>query len=159
MHRIDNKSVLCYNTCIESINGDRMTMLNFQLFENFKEAAKKSNLPVIPGQGHHTIKLSNGRYIYCWTPLNKMFQLYNYYEDKDWDRALKYLENNFSDFHLEVGGDSVEDMNIVTECFWDVCWDKDITVNQIIEIIEILSDDEKINKKLVWMRLTHGAEE
>ncbi len=135
-----------------------MMMLNFQLFENFKLAAKKSNLQVIPGQGHHTIKLSNGRYIYCWTPLNKMFELYNYYEDKQWNRALQYLEDNFSDFHLEVGGEDAEDMNMVNECFWDVTYDKDITVDQIVEIIDILSDDEKLNKKLIWMRLIHGAD-
>jgi len=132
--------------------------LNFQLFDNFCEAAKKCNLEVMPGKGHHTIKLPNGRYIFCWTPLNKMFQLYNYYENKEWDRALKHLKDNFSDFHLEVGGDSIEDMNIVTECFWDVTYVDDITTDQIVNIIEILSDDVKLNKKLVWMRLKHDLE-
>ena len=132
--------------------------LNFQLFDNFCEAAKRCNLEVMPGKGHHTIKLSNGRYIYCWTPLNKMWQLYNYYEKKEWDRALKHLKDNFSDFHLEVGGDSIEDMNIVTECFWDVTYVDDITTDQIVNIIEILSDDVKLNKKLVWMRLKHDLE-
>jgi hypothetical protein len=132
--------------------------LNFQLFDNFCEAAKKCNLDVIPGKGHHTIKLPNGRYIFCWTPLNKMFQLYNYYEKKEWDRALNHLKDNFADFHLEIGGDSVEDMNIVNECFWDITYVDDITVGQIIDIIEILSDDEKLNKKLVWMRLKYDTE-
>jgi hypothetical protein len=132
--------------------------LNFQLFDNFCEAARKCNLEVTPGKGHHTIKLPNGRYIFCWTPLNKMFQLYNYYEKKEWDRALKHLKDNFADFHLEIGGDSVEDMNIVNECFWDITYVDDITVGQIIDIIEILSDDEKLNKKLVWMRLKYDTE-
>ena len=132
--------------------------LNFQLFDNFCEAAKRCNLEVMPGKGHHTIKLSNGRYIFCWTPLNKMWQLYNYYEKKEWDRALKHLKDNFSDFHLEVGGDNIEDMNIVTECFWDVTYVDDITTDQIVNIIEILSDDVKLNKKLVWMRLKHDLE-
>lgn len=132
--------------------------LNFQLFDNFCEAAKRCNLEVMPGKGHHTIKLSNGRYIFCWTPLNKMWQLYNYYEKKEWDRALKHLKDNFSDFHLEVGGDSIEDMNIVTECFWDMTYVNDITTEQIVNIIEILSDDVKLNKKLVWMRLKHDLE-
>jgi hypothetical protein len=132
--------------------------LNFQLFDNFCEAAKRCNLEVMPGKGHHTIKLSNGRYIFCWTPLNKMWQLYNYYENKEWDRALKHLKDNFADFHLEVGGDSIEDMNIVTECFWDVTYVDDITTDQIVNIIEILSDDVKLNKKLVWMRLKHDLE-
>lgn len=131
--------------------------LNFELFENFKKAAKKSKLEVIPGSGYHSIKLSNGRYIFCWTPLNHMFQLYNYYENKEWDMALNHLLDNFSDFHLEVGGNDIDDMNLVTECFWDV--KSDLSVDQIVNIIETLADDEKLNQKLVWNRIIYGCEE
>ena len=91
--------------------------LNFQLFDNFKEAALRCDLEVIPGKGYHTIRLPNGRYIFCWTPLNKIWELFNYYEKQQWDRALNNLRQNFSDFHLEFGGDTIEDMNVVCECF------------------------------------------
>jgi phytoene dehydrogenase-like protein len=131
--------------------------LNFELFENFKEAASKCDLEVKPGSGYHSIKLPNGRYIFCWTPLNKMFHLYNYYENKEWDRALNHLRDNFDDFHLEVGGDDIEDMNLVGECFWDV--NSDLSVDQIVNIIETLADDEKLNQKLVWNRIIYGCEE
>jgi hypothetical protein len=132
--------------------------LNFQLFNNFKEAAQKCNLEVKSGPGHYTIRLENGRYIYCWTPLNKMFALYNYYEKKEWDRALDYLKDNFDDFHLEFGGDTIEDMNVVCEAFITEGYDKNITVNKIIECIEILQDDEKLNQKLFWTRLKYDLE-
>jgi hypothetical protein len=132
--------------------------LNFQLFDNFKIAAEKCNLEVKPGKGHYTIKLKNGRYIYCWTPLNKMWELYNYYEDKEYDRALKYLKDNFSDFHLEFGGSNVEDMNLVFDALADLTWKDDITVDQIVDAIETLSDDEKLNQKLVWNRLKYNLE-
>jgi hypothetical protein len=134
--------------------------LNFQLFDNFKEAARKCNLEVKPGSGYHTIKLSNGRYIFCWTPLNKMFSLYNYYENKEWDRALKHLKDNFSDFHLEFGGDDLEDMNLVCEAFmYEQSFHENMTVDQIINCIEILKDDEKLEKKLMWSRLQYGVDE
>lgn len=133
--------------------------LNFQLFDNFCEAAKRCDLDVIPGKGHHTIKLPNGRYIFCWTPLNKMFQLYNYYEKKEWDRAIKHLKDNFADFHLEFGGDSIEDMNLVCEAFmYEQSFHKDMSVDQLVECIEILQDDTKLEKKLVWTRLKYDTE-
>ena len=133
--------------------------LNFQLFDNFKEAALRCDLEVIPGKGYHTIRLPNGRYIFCWTPLNKIWELFNYYEKQQWDRALKNLRDNFSDFHLEVGGDSVEDMNLVGEVFWKVTWQDDITADEIVEIINIMNDDEQFQKKLVWTRLQQSDEE
>lgn len=86
-----------------------------------------------------------------------MFHLYNYYENKEWDRALNHLRDNFDDFHLEVGGDDIEDMNLVGECFWDV--NSDLSVDQIVNIIETLADDEKLNQKLVWNRIIYGCEE
>ena len=134
--------------------------LNFKLFNNFKQAAEKCNMTVIPGPGYHSIKLANGRYIFCWTPLNKMFSLYNYYEDKQWDRALDHLKDNFSDFHLEIGGDTIEDMNVVCEAFCDFNgFNDDITVDEIVNVIDILSDDEKLNQKLMWVRLKYDLEE
>jgi phytoene dehydrogenase-like protein len=133
-------------------------LLNFKLFKNFKEAARKCDLEVKPGSGYYTIKLPNGRYIYCWTPLNKMFSLYNYYEDKEWDRALKYMEDNFDDFHLEFGGDSIKEMNLVCEAFCDVN-DKNLSVQEIVDFIETLKDDDKLEKRLVWKRIKYGAEE
>ena len=133
--------------------------LNFQLFDNFKEAAKRCNLDVIPGQGYYTIKLPNGRYIFCWTPLNKMWQLYNYYEKKEWDRAIKYLKDNFADFHLEFGGDDPYDMNLVCEAFmYEQSFHKDMSVDQLVECIDILQDDIKLEKKLVWTRLKYDTE-
>lgn len=133
--------------------------LNFQLFDNFCEAAKRCNLPVVPGKGHHTIKLHNGRFIFCWTPLNKMWELYNYYEKQEWDRALDYLKDNFSDFHLEFGGDSIEDMNVVCEAFIDESsFHSNMTVDDIVSCIEVLNDDEKLQKKLVWTRLQYDIE-
>lgn len=131
--------------------------LNFELFENFKEAARKCDLVVKPGPGYHSVKLSNGRYIFCWTPINKMFSLYNYYQNKEWDRALDHLRDNFADFHLEVGGDDIDDMILVGECFWDI--KSDLSVDQIVNIIETLADDEKLNQKLVWNRIIYGCEE
>jgi hypothetical protein len=133
--------------------------LNFQLFDNFKEAALRCDLEVIPGKGYHTIRLPNGRYIFCWTPLNKIWELFNYYEKQQWDRALNNLRDNFSDFHLEVGGDSIEDMNLVNEVFWRVTFQNDITANEIVEIINIMNDDEKFEKKLFWTRLQQSDEE
>ena len=133
--------------------------LNFQLFDNFKEAALRCDLEVIPGKGYHTIRLPNGRYIFCWTPLNKIWELFNYYEKQQWDRALKNLRDNFSDFHLEVGGDSIEDMNLVNEVFWRVFFQNDITADEIVEIINIMNDDEQFEKKLVWTRLQQSDEE
>lgn len=130
--------------------------LNFQLFDNFKEAAKKCNLEVKPGQGYYTIKLPNGRYIFCWTPLNKMFQLYNYYENSEWDRAIKYLKDNFADFHLEFGADSLADMNMVCEAFmYEQSFHKDMTVDQLVQCIEIMNDDKKLEQKLIWSRLKY----
>ena len=133
--------------------------LNFQLFDNFKEAALRCDLEVIPGKGYHTIRLPNGRYIFCWTPLNKIWELFNYYEKQQWDRALNNLRDNFSDFHLEVGGDSIEDMNLVNEVFWRVFFQNDITADEIVEIINIMNDDEQFEKKLVWTRLQQSDEE
>lgn len=133
--------------------------LNFQLFYNFCEAARRCDLDVIPGSGYHTIKLPNGRYIFCWTPLNKMFELYNYYENKEWDRALDHLKNNFSDFHLEFGGDDIEDMNLVFEAFsYEGSFYADMTVDQIVNCIEIMKDDEKLEQKLIWTRLKYDLE-
>jgi len=130
--------------------------LNFQLFDNFCEAARKCNLEVIPGSGYHTIKLPNGRYIFCWTPLNKMFQLYKYYEKKEWDRALDHLKDNFSDFHLEFGGDDIEDMNLVFEAFsYEGSFYENMTVDQIVNCIEIMKNDEKLEQKLIWTRLKY----
>lgn len=133
--------------------------LNYQLFENFKEAAYRCDLDVIPGKGYYTVRLPNGRYIFCWTPLNKIWGLINYYDKQDWDGALRNLKDNFSDFHLEFGGDSIEDMNLVCECFWQETYKKDITVDEIVDIINIMNDDNLLEQRLVWMRLTYGAEE
>ena len=128
--------------------------LNFKLFDAFKEAAHKYDLEVKPGSGHHTIKLDNGRYIYCWTPINKMFSLYNYYENKEWDRALEHMRDNFDDFHLEFGGESIEDMNLICEAFCDIN-DSKLTSQDIIDILNIMKDDSKVEQRVMWNRLKY----
>ena len=133
--------------------------LNFQLFDNFKAAAEQCNLDVIPGKGYYTIRLHNGRYIFCWTPLNKIWGIHKYYEKGEWDRALNDLKDNFADFHLEFGGDTLEDMNAVCDCFWQQTYNRDITVSELVEIIEIMSDEDKFQKKLMWVRLQQDYEE
>ncbi len=134
--------------------------LNFQLFDNFKEAALRCDLEVIPGKGYHTIRLPNGRYIFCWTPLNKIWELFNYYDKQQWDRALNNLRQNFHDFHLEFGGDTIEDMNVVCECFLEESYkNRDLTVDEIVNIINIMNDDKLVEQKLMWVRLKYGAEE
>jgi hypothetical protein len=88
-----------------------------------------------------------------------MFQLYNYYEKKEWDMALNHLKDNFDDFHLEFGGDDLEDMVLVGEAFmYEQSFHKDMTVDQIVECIEILKDDSKLEQKLIWTRLKYDVE-
>lgn len=119
--------------------------LNFQLFENFKQAAEQSGLEVVPGQSYYSINFPNGRYIYCWTPLNKMWHLLNYYEDQNWDRAIKHLKDNFSDFHLEI--DSRGHQDGIMECFYEESWNPDLTVQDLTKIFEILQDDNRLQYK------------
>lgn len=132
-------------------------MLNFQLFENFKEAARQCNIEVKSNESYYSIRLENKRYIFCWTPLNKLRGVIDDIEDKNYDQALNRLKDNFSDFHLEIGGNDVNDMNIVCEAFIAEQWNKDLTVNQIISIIETMKDDNKLQQKLMWSRLTYGV--
>jgi hypothetical protein len=131
--------------------------LNFQLFENFKAAAEQKGIEVKPGPSYYSIQFENGRYIYCWTPLNKMWHLMNYYEGKEWDRALDHLKNNFSDFHLEI--DSRGHKEGVAECFLREAWNPDITVDEIANIIEILQDDVRLERRRLLANIEFSEDE
>jgi hypothetical protein len=122
--------------------------LNYELFKNFKEAALQCNVEVIAGPHYYKIVFESGRYIYCWTPLNKLWSLVdNYYEDKQWDMALDFLKDNFSDFHLEVGNNrDLKDMNFISKFYCNFSSQHKhthtLTVSQIAELINILKDED-----------------
>jgi|LakMenEpi03Aug12_release.lakeMendotaPanAssembly.Ray.scaffolds.fasta_scaffold486510_2 hypothetical protein len=130
--------------------------LNYELFKNFKEAALQCNVEVIAGPHCYKIVFESGRYIYCWTPLNKLWSLVdNYYEDKQWDMALDFLKDNFSDFHLEVGNNrDLKDMHFISKFYCDFSSQQvvpskfsklspnTLTVSQIAELINILQDKD-----------------
>jgi hypothetical protein len=130
--------------------------LNYELFKNFKEAALQCNVEVIPGPHYYKIVFESGRYIYCWTPLNKLWSLVDdYYEDKQWDMALDFLKDNFSDFHLEVGNNrDLKDMNFISKFYCDFSSQQvvpskfsklspnTLTVSKIAELINILQDED-----------------
>lgn len=129
---------------------------NFQLFNNFKQAAQECGFEVIPGKNYYAVNLPNKRYIWCWTPLNKMWDLMNYYDNKDWDRALNHLKNNFSDFHLEI--DSIGHCEDIMECFIKEISNPNITVKEIKNIFEILQDDQRLERRRLLSTIEYSEE-
>ena len=127
--------------------------LNWQLFENFKQAAEQCGFEVKPGQSYYSVTLPNGRYIWCWTPLNKVWHLMNYYEGEEWDRALSHLKDNFSDFHLEI--DSRGHQDDIMECFRKEAWNPDLTVQDIVKIFEILQDDNRLERRRLLAKIEY----
>ena len=135
-----------YNKHIATLHLTEIKMkLNWQLFENFKQAASQCGLEVKPGKSYYSITLPNGRYIWCWTPLNKMWSLAKYYDREQWDMALNHLKDNFSDFHLEI--DSRGHQDGVAECFYKECWNPDLSIQDIVKILEILQDDDRLERR------------
>jgi len=126
--------------------------MNFQLFKNFREAAKICNIPVTTHPGYYSISIPNtNRYIYCWTPLNKLPTVFDAMERNNTDEALQYLEE-WCNFHLEI--DSTGHMENVMEAFLDANT-TNASVEEIIDIIKALQDDKKIEEKLIWIRLKY----
>jgi hypothetical protein len=125
--------------------------MNFELFKNFKEAAQRCNLEVIPGHNFYRIDIPNSKkYIFCWTPINKLFMVTDQLEMKNYDEAL----NEFSklNFHLEI--DSHGHQENVMEAFIDVD-SYNASVDEIVNVIKTLQNDEAIQKRLIWNRLKY----
>lgn len=126
-------------------------IMNFDLFNNFKEAAKQCNLEVIAGQSFYRINIPNTkRYIFCWTPLNKLFMVEDQIEMKNWDEALEQFSE--LNFHLEI--DSYGHNERIMEAFIDVDT-HNATIEQIVDVIHTLQNDEAIEKRRTWNLLKY----
>jgi hypothetical protein len=129
-----------------------MSMLNFELFEAFKSAAKHLKLEVKPDWDYYSIVLpNNDYYAYCWTPMNKMVNIRR--EERTPDLALKHMEDNFDDFHLEFGYRFTYCMDYFPEV------SRSATKQDIIKMLERMIYPEVMEKYKTYHHLKYGFSE
>lgn len=129
-----------------------MSKWNYQLFENFKQAAEELNINVRPGWNYYSLDLPNGEvYAYCWTPLNKMRGL----GDLTPDEALRHIKDNQDDFHLEFDKYGCSETGLV---FYNLLG-KNSSVEDIKSAIKLLLDETSLEKHRFMNRIKYSEEE
>jgi hypothetical protein len=130
-----------------------MSKWNYQLFENFKDAAAKLHLTVTPGWSYYKLNVPKGFNAYCWTPLNKMNQLLNYYPHNP-DRMLDHIRNNQDDFHLEF--DYLHDNNAMG--MFASYFKGDYSVDKIKSALELMLDKHAFDQHMIIYLLSKDYE-
>ena len=128
-----------------------MSKWNFELFNNFKEAARQLNLEVESGWNYYSIKFDNKDiYAYCWTPLNKMRGL----GELTPDEALRHIKDNQDDFHLEFDTRNFSATMVFAEMFH-----KDYSLPTIKKALILLQDIDALQKRVFLTNIKYAEEQ
>lgn len=126
----------------------RGDIFNWELFENFKEAVSVSGLTLKKNDSYYSVEIPNTkRYIYCWTPMNKMQWFASEIESGEYDQALDSIKQNIQDFRLEI--DSRDTKEDVASAYYREGGRRTLTVDEILNIIQELQDDRIVASKIL----------
>ena len=140
---------------------------NWQLWDNFVEAAEELNLELRSKDGGCVYievpeDIRKKFYVMCWTPLNKLAGILDKTERKSpLDTfKVKYLINdlkqNHGDFHLEFGAKAYEDGSM----YWFPNFGPGFTPSKddIVTAVKIMMDTENFEKHKLMAILREAAE-
>ncbi len=122
-----------------------MAVHNWQLYQNYIDAAEELDIEVTSGKGYLSLVLPKDIrdkfYTYLWTPLNKGAESLT---PENWKDQLEGYRQNHSDFHLEF---CTRDYRYGSFCWFNkVLFEKTPTKDDIKQAIQMMLDRKRFNK-------------
>ena len=138
-----------------------MSVYNFELYDNFLQAAKDCGIEVsCPNHGSCLYldlpnNLNQKFWAMLWTPLNKLMLIR---EENTWEQRLRTLRQNHADFHLEF---CPKESDVGNYSFFPEINHKSqtqVTRQDIRVCIERILDEANFDKYALMARLREPAD-